>query len=82
MRLSPAAGNASASFQRSQYFSGVSIRPQRSPSLSLPAMMSWMVAKNGRMNSFFWLSRFWRMPSVTDTVERFSSSTPRAMPLT
>ena len=34
------------------------------------------------MNSFFWLSRFWRMPSDTDTVERFNSSTPSAMPLT
>ena len=40
------------------------------------------VAKNGRMNSGFWLSRFWRMPSDTDTVERFSSNMPRAMPLT
>jgi hypothetical protein len=31
---------------------------------------------------FFWLSRFWRMPSDTETVERFSSSTPSAIPLT
>ncbi len=34
------------------------------------------------MNAFFWLSRFWRIPSLTDTVERLSSSTPMAMPLT
>ena len=34
------------------------------------------------MKSGFWLSRFWRMPSLTDTVERFSSSTPSATPLT
>jgi hypothetical protein len=41
-----------------------------------------MVEKNGWMNSFFWLSRFCRMPSDTDTLDRFSSSTPSAMPLT
>ena len=40
------------------------------------------MVKKGRMNSFFWLSRFWRMPSLTDTMERFSSSTPKAMPFT
>ena len=32
--------------------------------------------KNGSMNSFFWLSRFWRMPSPTDTEERFNSIMP------
>ena len=52
------------------------------PSVSLPAITHCIVEKNGSMNSFFWLSRFWRMPSDTDTVERFSSSTPSAMPLT
>ena len=50
--------------------------------MSLPAMTSCTVEKKGSMNSFFWLSRFWRMPSATETVERFSSSTPSAMPLT
>src|SRR5476649_1518711 len=33
-------------------------------------MIHCMVEKKGWMNSFFWLSRFWRMPSATDTVER------------
>ena len=45
-------------------------------------MTNCMVEKKGSMKIFFWLSRFWRMPSVTETVERFSSSTPSAMPFT
>ena len=32
-------------------------------------MTSCIVEKNGWMNFFSWLSRFWRMPSATDTVE-------------
>jgi hypothetical protein len=48
----------------------------------LQAISHCIVEKKGWMNSFFWLSRFWRMPSATETVERFSSSTPSAMPFT
>ena len=33
------------------------------------------------MNFSFWFVRFWRIPSETETVERFSSKTPIAMPL-
>ena len=47
-----------------------------------PAMISCMAVKKCRMKIFFWLSRFWRMPSETETVERFSSSTPSAIPFT
>ena len=41
-----------------------------------------IVEKKGSMKTFFWLSRFCRMPSATETVERFNSSTPSAMPFT
>jgi len=31
--------------------------------------------------NFFWLSRFWRITSATDTMERLSSRMPSAIPL-
>ena len=45
-------------------------------------MTSCIVEKNGWMKTFLWLSRFCRMPAATDTVDRFNSSTPSAMPFT
>jgi glyoxylase-like metal-dependent hydrolase (beta-lactamase superfamily II) len=52
------------------------------PSPTMPTVLRIRSHVGRRMNSFFWLSRFWRMPSVTETMERFSSNTPRAMPFT
>ena len=44
------------------------------PSLSLPAKVICTVVKKCRMNSGRWLSRVWRMPSPTPTVDFFSST--------
>ena len=38
--------------------------------------------KKGLMNRCCWLSRFWRIPSVTETLARFNSRTTNAIPFT